>query len=149
MLSEDRQQIVKLARSMLGTRWRHQGRDPVHGIDCGGVIVWVGWERGYIPREWDVTRYGRAPDGRSLAQALSVYAIPKDWADWKPGDIVLLRQLRGNWPTHMGILTDHGGTPYMIHSLVTHPARRVVETVFAGFWRSAMVGVYMYKGVPD
>lgn len=146
-MTEERQIIVGLARSTIDAKWRHQGRDPKTGIDCAGVIIWVGWEAGYLPRDFDVRGYRRAPDGRTLAQALARHAQQKAWENWKPGDFVLLRDIVGNVPCHLGFLVPgREGQPNLVHSWVRRH-KRCVEVSFEKHFQRQMVGVYSFKGV--
>jgi cell wall-associated NlpC family hydrolase len=144
----DREEIVAAARSTLGVRWRHQGRDPELGLDCAGLIVWVGWETGHLPRDFDVSGYRRTPDGRTLQAALRANARQKSWPDWKPGDFVLLRELGGTWPCHLGFLVERAGSdePNMIHSWA-RIHRCCVEVRFEKSWQRCLVGLYSFKGV--
>lgn len=36
----ERNAFIAAARSMLGVRWRHQGR-TVRGVDCGGLVAYA------------------------------------------------------------------------------------------------------------
>ena len=141
-----REKIVEVARGLIDTRWRHQGRDPEKGLDCVGLVIWVGWELGLVPRDFDFGGYRRQPDGKALARALGQQAVEKSWTDREPGDIVLLRDISTVWPCHMGLLATRPGSQYptLIHSWAKI-RRRVVEVRFDEEWQSRMVGLYSYK----
>lgn len=149
MISQEREQIVSLARGQIGVKWRHQGRVPGKNLDCGGLLVYIGKEMGLVDQNWDMIRYGRYPEGDSLAQALAPWTTKKSWVDWKPGDIALLTEVDHRWPLHLGILSEQGGLPYMIHAWAALPCRRVVETIFDLSWQSKLCAVFKYSGVPD
>lgn len=148
MPPHNREEIVRLARSTLGTRWLHQGRNPESGLDCAGLIIWVGWEAGYLPRDFDVRGYRREPDGRTLLEALTTHARPRAWADWQPGDFVLLRDLTTIWPCHLGFLAEREGCaePNLIHCWARQH-RRCVEVRFDPDWMSRLVNLYSFSGL--
>ena len=148
MLKANREEVVRLARSLLETRWSHQGRDPANGIDCAGLILWVGWESGHIPRDFDVQGYRREPDGRMLQEALQVAGEQKAWPNWLPGDFVLLRDLATIWPCHLGFLVSRPGSadPNIIHCWAKM-RRRCVEVRFDQGWQKRMVGLYGFRGI--
>lgn len=143
-----REKIVALARAQLGARWRHQGRDPRTGLDCAGLVIWVGWEAGLVPPDFDFQGYRRVPDGTSLGRALTTHAVQRPWPNWEPGDIVLLKDIATVWPCHMGLLADRPRSEYpnLIHSYAKGK-RRIVEVRFDEMWQSRMVGLYHYKGL--
>lgn len=148
MLKASREEIVELVRSTLETRWSHQGRNPQTGLDCAGLVIWVGWEAGYIPRDFDVQGYRRDPDGRTLLAALQTHAQQKSWADWEPGDFVLLRDISTTWPCHLGFLVKRPGStdPNLIHCWA-RMRKRCVEVRFAEGWQRKMVSLHSFKGL--
>lgn len=58
MYQVSRQQIIDAARSFLGVRYRHQGRDPETGLDCVGYLKAVAMRINY-PFITDVEGYKR------------------------------------------------------------------------------------------
>lgn len=148
MMDPRREKIVETARALVGGPWRHQGRSPETGLDCAGLVIWVGWELGLVPHDFDFRGYRREPDGRTLAQALALHAVQKQWPNWEPGDIVLLRDISTRWPCHMGILAVRPKSEYpnLIHSWAKMK-RRIIEVRFDEEWQSRMVGLYRYKGL--
>jgi len=130
-----RQQIVAAARSYIGCRYHHQGRNRA-GIDCAGLLVCVARDVG-ISTEGDQGGYSRTPDGRSLKQALDAFGTPVD--AFQPGDFLLMRF--DAQPQHIAIVTDVG----IIHSYLS--ARRVVEHGLSDDWRARIVQAYAFPGV--
>lgn len=147
-----REKIVAMARGLVADKvcWRHQGRDPRTGLDCAGLILYVGWETELLDRSVDVQGYQRMPDGRTLASVLAANARQKCLDDWLPGDFVLLRDINTLWPYHLGFLVDRPGAdwPNLIHSWAKM-RRRVVEVGFDESWSARMVNVYSYRGLED
>jgi hypothetical protein len=105
----DRELIVRTARSLLRPRvlFRPYGRDPKYGLDCIGVVEWVGKQCGVLPVDLTIPPYAYPPQreafglfeehmDRSMIPAQGAVAIiasadaPRhtgivDWADekWK------------------------------------------------------------------
>lgn len=145
--SKIRDRIVEEARTWIGTRWRHQGRSR-RGIDCGGLILRVGWSLGLIPLDQDYRAYGRQPDGFSLTAVCRTILEERPTTELLPGNIILLRDVVEGWPTHMGILASRdGGGLNLIHSWVQLPIQRVTENRLSDAWRANIVGAYSYRGV--
>lgn len=146
-LSPEREKIVECGRSYLDVKWRHQGRSRAAGVDCAGLLICVGRDVDLLDRGFDITGYRRTPDGRTLMEALQAHAEQKGFDDLRPGDFVLMRGLDVQWPTHMGILSEVQGQPYLIHAWMQPD--KVVETAFSGSWYDCAVGIFKLRGVPD
>jgi cell wall-associated NlpC family hydrolase len=63
----ERMALVREARTYMGVRWRHQGRDR-RGLDCAGLVV--ASLRGIGRAVRDSTAYGRVPYRGSLEAVL-------------------------------------------------------------------------------
>ena len=129
--------FVAAARALLGVPFRHQGRDPVHGVDCIGLAVLAARAIGLNPP--DRTDYPRQPTGQ-LAPALAGYLQPIDLADVKPGDLYLLAF--AHEPMHLGIATDIG----LLHTF--SQVGRVVEHGLDAKWRRRIVAAYRLPVIP-
>lgn len=118
-------EIVTMARRWLGTPFHHQARLQGVGVDCVGLVIGVARELGVVPSSWDVTGYGRVPDGKQLVHHLQEHLIPVGRDDYSLGDVVLVAFDSG--PQHVGIVGDyvHGGHS-IIHASGSHG--RVLET---------------------
>ena len=97
--------FVATLLSFEGTPYHHQGRLPGVGLDCPGPLICAAWEHGLKPRSWDITGYGRVPDGKALQGFCDAHMERIDWADRLPGDVTLVRFQQGR-PQHLGVLTD-------------------------------------------
>ena len=115
---------------MLGTPFRHQGRQPGVGLDCAGLIVCTCLELG-IPVV-DAEGYGRQPVRRTLEKHLG--ANFERVKDMQPGDFLLMAFAEE--PQHIAVYA--GDT--IIHAY--ERIGKVVEHRFASVWRSRVRGIY-------
>ena len=143
----EHERVVETARSYLGIPFRHQGRTREAGIDCAGLILCVGRDLGYLEIEFDVHGYDRTPDGVTLQRICAAGGKRKSMAARIPGDLVLMRGVDTNWPTHVGVLAELNGATSLIHAWST--AGAVVETHFTEHWFSCTVGLFTYRGMAD
>lgn len=130
--------FVAHARTMIGVRWRHQGRKP-WAVDCLGLV-----RECLVASHWpgkirDAARYGREPWDDQLRQGLRDHFGAPVTDAWQSGDVPLIRWNEGE-PTHVGILADYlyGGLS-IIHAS-NHPG--VIETNLSGRVRDGMIEVY-------
>ncbi|MFP4004522.1 MAG: hypothetical protein ACLFV8_12150, partial [Alphaproteobacteria bacterium] len=94
------QRIVGIARSYVGTPWRHQGRDR-KGLDCVGLLYLVWCDLGFDPSV-DGTGYGHVSDGRWLRETVNRLLVRAPGP--RAGGVVLMAQ-RGLHPLHVGLIT--------------------------------------------
>jgi cell wall-associated NlpC family hydrolase len=134
-----RADIVAAARSYLGVRWHHQGRNRA-GMDCIGLVIAVARDLGIS--DYDITAYARVPDGNTL-RATMAQQMDLLKRDPRPGDVMLLSFQRN--PLHTAIVTDAPGGLGMIHAFANK--RMVVEHGFDATWRSRLVCAFGYRGV--
>jgi cell wall-associated NlpC family hydrolase len=134
-MSATRADVVAAARAYLGVPWIHQGRSRA-GLDCGGLIVCVAHDLG-LWADFDVSGYGREPDGAMLRQHLERQATRV--LEHALGDILLLRFVR--LPQHLAICTELG----IIHTYAQVGA--VVEHRLDAIWRARIVNAYAYPGL--
>lgn len=139
LTDEDRAQIVREARSWLGTPFHHQGRVKGVGVDCAGVAVEVAKACGL---EWsDAQGYGRLPYRGLFTKTIEAVTDPVDLADVLPGDLMVF-----TWrddPQHVAIVTRVGSTIQMVHAW--QQATVCAENVFDETWRSRLTGCRRYK----
>jgi hypothetical protein len=66
----DRELIVRTARGLLRPRvvFRPYGRDPKYGMDCLGVVVWVGKQCGYVAADYEPPLYAYPPQSELFEQ---------------------------------------------------------------------------------
>ena len=94
-----RNNVVAEARSWIGTRWIHQGRDR-NGIDCIGLVVVV--RRALGIGDYDVAGYPRVPDGTFLSHFVRAGGVRVPILEIRPADLLLFRVARA--PCHVGIV---------------------------------------------
>ena len=122
--------IIRCARTYIGTPVIHQGRLKGVGIDCVGLIVCVGRELGINITE-PPPEYGRIIRDHRIATLMNEQFIgPKK--TWNPGDILVLGWRK--FENHLGIATDEG---------VIHASRKfVVEHILGEPYTSKIMSVY-------
>lgn len=154
----NRDDVVRVARSFLGTPFHHQGRIPGRALDCIGLITCIARELG-IPH-YDDIRYAKRPQpGRldeGLAASLCVKLDDLDQADH--GDILTFWCTGSKLPQHVGVLATDRGRWTMIHTM-NRGMRRVfknrritglvIEHTMNDFWKDRIVGLWRYQGVGD
>lgn len=144
-----RDAIVREARALVGTPYRHQGRSGV-GIDCAGVPIVIAKKLGLVADDFDreLGGYPREPDGFLLQQHCDRFMLRIAWAAAKAGDVLLVRWGTGV-PQHLGVLVPyrHGGWS-MIHA-ENRRHRRVCETRVVFGSEMQLVCAYRMPGVND
>jgi lipoprotein Spr len=117
-VANDRAAIVARARSVIGTRFRPQGRTPERGLDCLGVVMFAAdIERDRVPDDYRLD--GGDPEAlRAGFGACGFSPLGMDQAE--AGDVLLVRSAPAQ--IHAVVLTPDG----FVHA---HAGlRRVVET---------------------
>ena len=129
MLTERQRDIIRAARSWIGTPYQHQASAKGAGTDCLGLIrgVWrevVGREA--MPPPPYTPDWARRAGRETLL--LAAQACLKPMQTTEAGQVLAFR-LRPDWPvTHIGLLTDRG----LLHA---YAGRGVIEHPFVPFWR--------------
>lgn len=127
-----RADIVAAARSMIGTPWRHQGRLPGVGLDCGGLLIAVAEAVGHPVAP--IGRYPRSPDGVALKAAMDERFDRIDADEAEAGDFVLFWISEASrHPQHTGVISTVHGAPGLIHAF---SGVGVVEVSFTAEWRA-------------
>lgn len=141
-----REDIVRVARSYLGTPFHHRGRLPGVGLDCAGILVCAARELALVAAGFDVPPYTMTPDGRSMVAWCERYMTPVTREAMQPGDAVLL--IVDALPQHLGILGDyrHGGLS-IIHAAARADPPRVIETRLMFSRVQRFVAAYALPGV--
>lgn len=127
-------QIVAQARSYIGVKYRHYGRNRF-GVDCCGLVLAVAADLGvsaYIPEP-----YSKLVDPLAMRAQLErqMILIPKE--EMQPGDSILLRC--AGVPQHLGIWTG----PTLIHAFEVRGA--VVEVTWSGYWEQRFEAAFRWR----
>lgn len=130
---------------MLGTKYRHQGRDASTGVDCVGLLVEIARIIDYPFQVFDMESYRRTPQPSVLIGLLrqNMDEIPLE--DVGVGDVYLMT-VGGRKPRHTGIkvsdVTDpaRGVVPTMVHALNKPGLQRVVEQKISEYERGFVMG---------
>lgn len=141
--------IVKEARTWIGTPFKHQGRVKNHGVDCLGLAIEVLSSLDYksitenVPvKSLDDKHYSRFPLGEHLVEGVSKHlkykcAKPKR-DELEPGDLVLMAWKRD--PQHVAIISDHKYGLGLIHSYSS--VGKCVEHYLSDEWLNKITHVY-------
>lgn len=136
--------IIILARSAIGTPFRHQGRDVGKGLDCAGLLTHILRELGIDHK--DRTGYARMPSGGQIETALEdhvsigvIYRI--QLSEMQLGDFVLMKFEGENASRHLGVCA--GNT--LIHAWAI--ARKVCEHDFDDMWKRRVTRAYRLVGL--
>ena len=130
------------ARSYLGTPFRHQGRNPSHGIDCIGLLVLAARACGLPQTDRDSTAYGRDPfDGLLESHLAAAFGPAFPFAQAVPGDIAAIRFVGAI--RHVGIVGDYPEGLSLIHT--SGSTRFVTEHVIDRKWAKRIAGVYRVR----
>ena len=138
-MSGQRDRIVGIARSWIGTPYRHQSACKGAGCDCLGLIrgLWrelIGAEPEHVPAysmDWS------EPQGdEQLWQAARRHFVPKTNGDLQNGEVVLFRMRHAAVAKHLSIIAQTGPTASFIHAYSGHG---VVESPLSRPWHRRIV----------
>lgn len=136
--------IVREARSWIGTPYRHQASLKGVGCDCLGLVRGV-WRAFYGAEPEQVPPYARdwaeAADHEPLAEAGFRNLVPVALDEIRPGDVLLFRWRTGLVAKHAAIVSEAGT---MIHA---HDGAAVAEVALAPWWRRRIAYAFRFPGV--
>ncbi len=141
--------VVQVARTWLGTPYRHQASERGVGADCLGLVrgVWcevVGTEpEEPPPYSADWAEVGAE---ETLLRAARRRLVERPVGMMRPGDVLLFRMSEGAAVKHCAILSDvEGPEPRMIHA---YWGRAVVESWMGPWWKRRLVAVFGWPAAP-
>lgn len=135
--------VVAVARSWIGTPYRHQASTRGAGTDCLGLLrgVWreiCGNEPVIVPA---YTPDWAEPGGNEvLLEAAQRLLILRAWP-LKPGDVILFRMRDGSVAKHLGICGEAGDAPSFIHAYSGHA---VIETSLSEPWERRIAALFAF-----
>lgn len=141
----NRLEIVAVARELLDTPFKHQGRTPGVGLDCAGVLQQVGARLEFIPRGFDFTAYDTYPDPTIARSMLARFTdvVAGGLKNALLGDFLLIAD--AGRPVHLGVLAAKNGYWTVIHASMRDGA--VVEHILDKAFSRLVRGVYRARGV--
>ena len=132
---------VAIARSWLGTPYRHQGAAKAIGCDCLGLLrgIWreLHGEEPEEPGAYATTWSLREGPDRLMAAA-GRHLVPIATDDARPGDVLLFRWRSGAPATHCAVV-DEGGR--IIHA---YEGAAVVATALPRSWQRRIAGAFRF-----
>jgi NlpC/P60 family putative phage cell wall peptidase len=144
--------VLAIARTFLGTPYRHQGATKGAGCDCLGLIRGV-WRELYGAEAEAPPPY--RPDWAEVCAAEPMLEAARRWLAERPvdaaapGDVLLFRMSPAAAIKHCAILsaapTPHDPHPRMIHA---YWGRAVVESWVGPWWRRRLVGAFSFPAQP-
>lgn len=141
-----RADIVAEARKLVGAPWVHQGRDPIAGIDCLGVLMHI-CKKFNIEVE-DNTTYSREPDGITIVNELRKYMDEVPVESAKEGDVLVFRMPAEVYPRHVGILTKGQQEYMLVHSIAGKSGGHTVEETLRR-WVRVRTHAFQFRQVED
>lgn len=137
-------EVLALARSWLGTPYRHQASCKGAGTDCLGLLRGIWREiHGVEPRQVPAyTADWAEPTGQEvLMEAARDILRPVAMAEAMPGDVLLFRMRPGAVAKHLGILSQTGPAAEFIHAYSGHG---VVTSPLSGPWARKIAAVFRF-----
>lgn len=137
-----REQVTTAARAWIDTPFRHQGRSSF-GLDCVGLVNVVCAELGLS--NYDVRGYARRPSqgAEFLKHFQKGGGTPVPLSQAQPGDLLVFRD--GNYPCHVGIMTEKHGVPHVVHATALN--RKVCEDPLIGDLKTRWIAAFVLPGV--
>lgn len=127
--------FLEIARSYIGTPFKHQGRLPGVGLDCAGVVVCALIESG--KQVQDVLGYGRIPSKGLFQRMVDQQCDNINIDEIKDGDLMMFAFRTDS--QHIAIY-DNG---MIIHAY--SEVGKVVRNSLDDAWRERLRGCYRIK----
>jgi hypothetical protein len=135
-----RGRIVEEAKTWLGVKFKHAGRDRF-GVDCVGLVIKVA--HALELSQYDTVAYPHQPDARELLRGMREHLEAVPLAEAGHGDVAIFRGPQT--PVHCGIIeVDADGEMWVIHAYA--PARKVVRERMTGDRDGQWVLAFRYTG---
>ena len=140
----ERDRVVNLARSWIGTPYLHQASHKGAGTDCLGLLrgIWreiKGAEPVVVPpysADWS-----EVSGMETLLQEAGNWLVPVMTGDAAAGDVLLFRMRQGSVAKHLGIAGAMGAAPTFIHAYTGHG---VIESPLSVPWARRIVARFRF-----
>lgn len=140
------ERVVALARTWIGTPYRHQGATRGVGCDCLGLIrgIWraLYGEEPERPPPYSMDWAERAGEERLIAAARRHMGEPVPRGEMRPGDLLVFRWRADAAAKHLGILSAERR---FIHA---YEQAGVIESALAPGWAQRIAAVFRFPQVP-
>lgn len=137
----NRADIIRTAKSWIGTPYKHQASVKGAGTDCLGLIRGV-WREHYGDEPMPVPPYtmdwGERSKGETLLRAARKCLTPVPLKEARPGDVMLFRMHAKGPCKHIGIMSS-GST--FIHA---YSGQAVTESFLVPYWQRCWVYSFAY-----
>ena len=139
--------VVAIARSWLGTPYRHQASVRGDGADCLGLVrgVWreVAGAEPEVPPPYSPD-WAEVGGEETMLAAARRWLIEIDVADAAPGDVLLFRMSAGVPVKHCAIMSDLPSPNGPAEGRMIHAywGRAVVESWIGPWWRRRLVAAF-------
>lgn len=142
-MSEQTDQIVRIAREWIGTPFHHQASVKGVGCDCIGLVRGIFAELyGYMPPvpaySWD---WGDSNGNEDIIAAGFEYMEPVTSSPAMPGDVIAIRWKKGLVAKHVMLLSDFNRA---IHAYQGTP---VTEVYLNDWWFTKVALVFRFPEV--
>lgn len=140
-----RDDVVAVARTLIGVPFRHQGSYPETGIDCRGVIEYIAfvlWGRPIPHRD-----YQRKPDGVEFLEKMRAEMAEIDPAEARHGDAVLIHFPRDTEARHGGVLANGPYELMLIHAWEGRGEGEVREEPLRGWKQRNIDYAFRFPGI--
>jgi len=141
-MATNRTEIIRVARSWIGTPYIHQASVKGVGCDCLGLLRGV-WREQHGDEPEEAPPYSpdwaEATGEETMRAALARHLREIDKRDMAPGDIALFRMLPNGPAKHCGIIASNPHGLTLIHA---RQNTQVNEETFSMFWRRRVVAVF-------
>jgi NlpC/P60 family putative phage cell wall peptidase len=137
----DQERILTLARSWLGTPYRHQASLKGVGCDCLGLVRGVYAEACGRPTETPPPYsrdWAEAAGRETMIEAAERHLTRLDPRQAGPGDVLIFRLRPGAMAKHAAIMTSQ---TRMIHAIEGAP---VCEVHIAPWWRRRIAAAFRF-----
>ena len=140
----ERDRVVNLARSWIGTPYLHQASHKGAGTDCLGLLrgIWreiKGAEPVVVPpysADWS-----EVSGMETLLQEAGNWLVPVMTGDAAAGDVLLFRMRQGSVAKHLGVAGAMGAAPTFIHAYTGHG---VIESPLSVPWARRIVARFRF-----
>ena len=138
------ERVVAIARSWIGTPYRHQASRRGAGTDCLGLIRGI-WRELYGTEPEPIPAYTpdwSEPSGEeAVLDGARRHLRPVPLAAMRPGDVLVFRMRRRAPAKHMGIRAGSTAAPTLIHA---YSGRAVCESALGPAWRARIAAAFRF-----